>query len=462
MINKPITRLGDRRLYFLDAIRVFGAITVHLGHLYLFSLALLPTKFGIDVALTHRAVPGITAVGLFMVDTFFFTSGFLMAYTLMPVYAVSSVSGRIALTIKLIVKRWFRLAGIVIFYLLVATTGPLLASIVKATPEEAKLLRASWYGINSGCHRYWFSTLFFFNNIAPGGRGFECIGWTWYLSNEFQFFLYSLLLFTILPNPRHVAWAAFLTLIICSVWGLEYLVSLDKFHMAKAAIASVKVKWNYFFIDLYDGELGEYMTKVYSRPFLRVGPYMVGLLLGMYIMRRRKTDGDNKPSSASSFIWRHLEWFVLAGCLIIVYTPLLEEFPGFHRSMRVISPVYQSQCHILWALLLCPLYTKLYIKAHHSKLWRALSDNRWVPLSQVSYAWYHAHVIVLCVMIYHSMGTLYHRASFIEWVKGIVLTIPPTLALAYVLHRFIEEPFKRLGDRLLATTFSKKPTESRR
>lgn len=438
-----IVRLGDRRLYFVDGVRVFGALSVHLGHLYLFSLAVLPTKYGIEVALTHKVVPALTASGLFMVDTFFFTSGFLMAYTLMPVYAISCFRARLLLSLKLIIKRWFRLSGILIPFLVLAAMGPLAGG--ERNSEKAKLLSMSWYGLNGGCKDYWISTLFFYNNIAKGGRGFECIGWTWYLSNEFQFFLYALVLFTILSKPKAVAVMAIITLGLSTVYSLEYLMSLNKTFLAKRIISNLEVRWNYFFFDVYDGEVGDFMSQVYMHPIMRVGPYLIGLLLGIYILGQRSI-----RSISTFFLYRHyIEWFSLIGCIILIYSPLLEDIIDQFELSEISTVLYYGLCHTLWALLLCPVYIKLYLKAHRSILWRFLADNRWVLLSRISYAWYHAHIIILITMVYYSLGTLRHCAGFGNWLKWGLFTIPPTLVLAYFLNKYIEEPFKKLGDRLL-------------
>ena len=41
------------------------------------------------------------------------------------------------------------------------------------------------------CLTYWWSNLLFINNLYPWRMGGQCIGWVWYLANDFLFFLIS-------------------------------------------------------------------------------------------------------------------------------------------------------------------------------------------------------------------------------------------------------------------------------
>ena len=45
------------------------------------------------------------------------------------------------------------------------------------------------YHTSTECEKYWFWHLIFLNNIVPWSTDDTCLPWTWYLANDFQFFL---------------------------------------------------------------------------------------------------------------------------------------------------------------------------------------------------------------------------------------------------------------------------------
>lgn len=45
------------------------------------------------------------------------------------------------------------------------------------------------YHTNTECQRFWFWHAIFLNNLVPWAEHDNCLPWTWYLANDFQFFL---------------------------------------------------------------------------------------------------------------------------------------------------------------------------------------------------------------------------------------------------------------------------------
>lgn len=41
------------------------------------------------------------------------------------------------------------------------------------------------------CTKYWYTYLTFTNNFLPNGRGTSCMGYLWYIPNDYQFFAIS-------------------------------------------------------------------------------------------------------------------------------------------------------------------------------------------------------------------------------------------------------------------------------
>jgi hypothetical protein len=45
------------------------------------------------------------------------------------------------------------------------------------------------YHDKTNCQRFWFWHFVFLNNLVPWNEQDTCLPWTWYLANDFQFFL---------------------------------------------------------------------------------------------------------------------------------------------------------------------------------------------------------------------------------------------------------------------------------
>lgn len=43
--------------------------------------------------------------------------------------------------------------------------------------------------IGENCRKYWWATLLMINNLVPTSTQDNCAGWTWYLANDWEFFL---------------------------------------------------------------------------------------------------------------------------------------------------------------------------------------------------------------------------------------------------------------------------------
>lgn len=64
------------------------------------------------------------------------------------------------------------------------------------------------------CKRYWYSNLLFINNFVPHWEGNYCEGWTWYLANDMQFFIFApLLLYIYHKYSRSLGWGIITSLI---------------------------------------------------------------------------------------------------------------------------------------------------------------------------------------------------------------------------------------------------------
>eukprot|EP00668_Euglena_longa_P016336 GGOE01020577.1.p1 GENE.GGOE01020577.1~~GGOE01020577.1.p1 ORF type:complete len:330 (-),score=33.39 GGOE01020577.1:25-1014(-) len=205
----------ESRTNYLNGIRYLSILWIIFGHQFVFTrpgfrnlLAALPS-----FANNHTFL--LVSTSTFCVDTFFFMGGFLQAYVL--IQRIHKLKGRFAHGVPyLYLLRYLRLT-------------PLLAFVICA----ARLLKyaghgAIWFHFQrstmwAAADKYWWALLLYINDYVPlhdsySGGPFQ---WTWYLANDFLFFLFTpplILLYiyitkrgtvqppTTLPFPAHRMW----------------------------------------------------------------------------------------------------------------------------------------------------------------------------------------------------------------------------------------------------------------
>ena len=121
-------------------------------------------------------IPG----GNYSVDTFFFLSGLLTCYLL----AIKMYPKKGATNFFLVYfHRYYRL-----IFPLMFVEG--LAVCIFRYFGDGPFYQNSWESMfNKNWDKYWWSNFLFINNLVPWKMDDECIGWVWYLANDFQFFL---------------------------------------------------------------------------------------------------------------------------------------------------------------------------------------------------------------------------------------------------------------------------------
>lgn len=179
---------GPASLRFLDGLRVLSMVWVHLGHVFIIYLGFIPGMHAYRItesvrrSLPHHFIIG----GTFAVDTFFFLSGLLAAYQVCKTLCkLHSFKSRLAAVCTISLQRFVRLIGLVLF-LLLSTLA--LNPNWSNDPFVRQVIELGQTGQMGGCRRYWWVFPLLLTNVSGPGAS-ECIGWTWYISNDWQFFL---------------------------------------------------------------------------------------------------------------------------------------------------------------------------------------------------------------------------------------------------------------------------------
>ena len=108
--------------------------------------------------------------------------------------------------------RWYRLAP---------ALGFLILSCLYLFPFLVSGPVAYMYKTNAieSCNSYWWTNLLFINNLYPWNMNDQCVGWTWYLANDFQFFLFTPFILMIMHRSKLAGFFVNMSLIILSIFS---------------------------------------------------------------------------------------------------------------------------------------------------------------------------------------------------------------------------------------------------
>jgi len=424
---------GD--LDFLNGVRVLSTGYVVLGHLFL--LCVFNAKNAVPAVGSYLSSFEVTLiVGAFSaVDTFFWLSGVLAALALLnqaeraarthgpsqplalpPVLGVGApareaspageavgcladVDGAPAEVWVVTFASALRQTGLALVhrvtrltpvYAAVLFTYAWLFPLVGSGPMWASVQVDPWDDL---CKTSWWANLLYVNNLVGGGAVAGaggagggnvgtggCMGWTWYLANDFQFFAGAALVLPWYPRaPRTVVACLFaavaLSIVATAALSAQHNMGITTFGAAYASL-------------------------VYFKPHTRCGAYAVGSLFGVFIherRRRRRAERDlaalrggvetEPPRTWPELVVALSSGLLLAAVFLLPWTDIKEG--GLFDPRRALWPQWQ---HDLYNALQRPAFAAGLCGLAHWCMRRGggvvrelLAAPVWAPLAKLSY-----------------------------------------------------------------------------
>jgi peptidoglycan/LPS O-acetylase OafA/YrhL len=422
-VSRSSEKVGEREtLDIFNGVRVMSMGWVVLGHVFLqkVTYTALTNPGDLEDWLTNPK--GAMFYGAFFaVDTFFWLSGFLMAYFFIMEY---NSKGRMNWP-YIYIHRFYRILPAYMFCLFLTWAftkylgnGPL------------------WFNgdaLNTECKNYWWTNLVFLNNFIPDGDGSGCMGWSWYLANDMQFFL-------ITPIILHIYHK------ISKALGWLILMGLVLTHMLTNAL--IANHYEYWVGGL--ASIGASFQKVYVKPYTRVGPYAVGIMFGLIFFSykhelKTKRVYDSFALSLSKLLniraIRYCSYILglfLINYLIFIQYPACKDATESTNQKDYWS---QDERNAFYALSRVGFATGLglillpVLMGHNRVIYEILGNSAWTPLARLSFCGYLIHyglvfsiLVSEPVAVYLSdMGLLYD--FMICLIATYVVALPISLML---------------------------------
>jgi len=242
------SRKDAEDLKVLDGTRVIMISWIIYGHIYFTAQdqpAINPT--GMSDLLADGSKAFIYNATL-SVDVFFFMSGFLLSYILLrKIIQYPKVSWLIY--IHRIIRLYPELVLILVLYCFIWPAlgdGPLYYRVYEKVSEN--------------CTKQWWKILLFLENTRE--YTCRCIDWTWYIANDFQFFIFSPFIVVLYAKSRKWAFFAMYTVILLSFAATIYVALYFDIWACQRKFRR------------------EYDIEYYDKPYCRIPTYIIGLIVG--------------------------------------------------------------------------------------------------------------------------------------------------------------------------------------
>lgn len=412
-LRRLLERTPTQALSGLDGLRSFSMIWIILAN-----TSLLMANVGTDDkdALEddlYKSLPQQFTLGSSLaVDTFFFLSGLLTTYTLLRRMRKKGDTSFPAF--MFFVLRYLRLTPLYAFILFFyAFVGPSLAS------------GPVWYRMHRDtelCMKHWWSNLIYANNFYPSGFHQTCMSWSWYLANDMQFFMIGLVLLSIyLHRP---------------VLGVVLTGML--------ALAGIVTGWL-----LLLAHRNQTQDDYYDKPYTRITPFCIGVLLGIFLVDRVTICGLKVGK------WQEWQFTELSSRLLMllslgtIASVVYVDFINFQHHWAdakgdfsdEANAAYQSLGRLGFAFAIS-LLTILCVTHHGGLANKFLTISIWEPLGKLTYGVYLVHPIVIRAY-YYQKTVLFHFDVFEQAMVFIAVTVL-SYTVAMILHVVVELPFANL------------------
>ena len=249
---KPTTQGEGDRTDVLNGVRVCAMGHVVLAHTFFFFThgSIINIQHAFDIIKEEWFA--VITVGTYAVDVFFFLSGFLASYIILA--RIHKRRGKGEGCLASVLHRWIRLFPLYAFVMLF-TTGilPLLAS------GPTYFLYVD--GDLSSCKELWWAHFLYVNNfwgLLPHHVDM-CIGWTWYLANDFQFFILAAILVPVFYHKPKLSFTILLGVQTVCFIATTVLAVINHYNLSMVSLSETYFEWNYI------------------KPWSRLFPFFVGI-----------------------------------------------------------------------------------------------------------------------------------------------------------------------------------------
>lgn len=292
--------------------------------------------------------------------------------------------------------------------------------------------------LGPACRANWWTNLLYVNNFIETNN--LCLIHSWYLSNDWQFFLVALVLFGLAYKSRKLALLVLVGLFVGSSAN-TFIVTVENDYPPTIVTTSPAV-----------AERWEFIYSLYYKPWPHLPSYLVGLCLGCIILRLQQsgsttTNGQQQQPAASKSTWlnpsasaRFICWLMAISISLAVLNSIYPWNMGIQVD-PILTGLHSATFRTLWATC-CAWLVFALVTRPRNPLALILSWHGFQITSRLTYCAYLVHPLVI---IYH-FGVLRERidSSIYGQLHRFMGTLMMSYLLAFLVSLCFESPFIRM------------------
>jgi len=273
------------------------------------------------------------------------------------------------------------------------------------------------------CSNYWWTNLLYINNFYPKMESSMCLGWSWYLAVDMQFYIVTPVLLILFWKRPVFGWCASAILLIGSF---------------SANIALVKTySLSYNLLDTQTSE--EYYDTIYTKPYARAPPYILGIMAAVYYLHLETRGSLQIPK------WVLAIGYVVSAIamLVTVYgtQSLYASFSGGPGWTEAEQILYISFSRFVFVGGVAFLMHACFC-GYGGILKSLFESSIWTPLARLTYTAYLLHPVIIWV-VYSNRTQIFHYDGFIHADEFLAHTVM-AFAAAAVMFVLLEKPMMNL------------------
>ncbi|XP_020660539.3 O-acyltransferase like protein [Pogona vitticeps] len=268
------------------------------------------------------------------------------------------------------------------------------------------------------CRQVWWTNLLLINNFITGSK--SCNGWTWYLASDFQFYCTTPLLVFFSTRAKH--WLIVLvTLLFLATFTVTALLS----SLYRLPVVNPH--------DMRKTSTVMYFTEYYSKPYCRYGPFLVGILLGLFIYHKQTPFLRSKVQASVGWLSAMFSMFMVVALAYTLedtsssYSPAVALYQALHRTVWAMA--------VGWMIFACE-------EGYGGFINEILSWGVWTPVAKISYACYLVHPML--ILLYNGLQETFMHYSDINMLYLFLGHCLTTLMVGLALTVMVEMPFQEL------------------
>uniref|UniRef100_A0A8W8LEU9 Nose resistant-to-fluoxetine protein N-terminal domain-containing protein n=3 Tax=Magallana gigas TaxID=29159 RepID=A0A8W8LEU9_MAGGI len=392
----------------VNGIRFLSMSWVILGHTLVFVLGNTSNMLQYYNEFGSRAASQAIFNAPFSVDSFFVLSGLLTSYLLLK--QMEKTKGSVNWGLYYFHRYW-RLTPVymIVIGMYVTIYPHLIYGPNKQTSDQI-------------CKDFWWKNLLYIDNFF--GIKDLCLGWSWYLNNDMQFYILSPLL--IVPF--------FFNQIIGITVSVVFLLAATITPGVLSYVEDFPV--HFLGGGPKDTDRAAYFEDYYIVPYCRMGPYICGVITG-YILYKTKC------KCRMNIFVNLLGWAVATatacGCLYGIYNTVRPDNPVY--LSKEVTALYNGVSRTAWGAAVCWVIFAC-STGNGGFINTLLSWKAFLPLSRLTYCAYLVHPLVMYVYYFNWNFPLY--MTDLDLVYLFLGNLMVSYGIAFIVSIAFESPFMGL------------------